>query len=124
MDPKPRRPFSFVKRAKSVGHAFSGIRKFLRAEHNGWLHLTATAGVLLLALVVRVTVTEAVELTIAVGLVWSAEMFNCALEKLIDFIHPGLDPQLGFIKDVAAGSVLVASLIALVIGLLIFLPKL
>jgi diacylglycerol kinase (ATP) len=123
MEPKQRQPFSLVKRVQSFGHAFAGIRKFMMAEHNGWLHLTATAGVLLLAFLVKVSVTEAVELTIAVGLVWTAEMFNCVIEKLMDFINPGLHPQIGFIKDVAAGSVLVASIIALVIGLTIFIPK-
>jgi diacylglycerol kinase (ATP) len=119
-----RKKFSLAQRAKSFGHAASGIEKFLRSEHNAWLHLIATAAVLLAALVLKVSAMEAVGLTIAVGLVWLAEMVNTAFEKLTDLISTDRDPQIGFIKDVAAGAVLVASGAALLIGLIIFIPKL
>jgi len=61
---------------------------------------------------------------LSIGLVWIAEMFNTCIEKLIDFLAPGYHQQLKFIKDVAAGAVLVAALIAFVIGLIVFIPHL
>jgi diacylglycerol kinase (ATP) len=54
---------------------------------------------------------------LAVGLVLVAEMANTAIETLADHLHPGQHPEIGVVKDVAAGAVLVASLVAVVVGL-------
>ena len=54
---------------------------------------------------------------LAVGLVLVAEMANTAIETLADHLHPGQHPEIGVVKDVAAGAVLVASLVAMVVGL-------
>lgn len=59
-----------------------------------------------------------------IGFVLTAEAFNTAIEKICDFIHPELHPKIGKIKDIAAGGVLIAVLTAVVIGLIIFAPKL
>jgi diacylglycerol kinase (ATP) len=115
--------FSIKKRIKSFRHAFAGIRKFLLSEHNARVHLAATITVLIASLVLHVSATEAIELAVAVGLVWMAEMFNTCSEKIMDFISLQQHPGIRFIKDVAAGAVLVASFIALLIGLIIFIPK-
>ena len=61
---------------------------------------------------------------LAIGLVFMAEMANTAFEKLLDLIHPEHHPLVGRIKDMAAGMVLVSSLMSVVIGVIIFLPKL
>jgi diacylglycerol kinase len=57
------------------------------------------------------------------ALVISLEMFNSALEKLCDKVNPELDPQIKLIKDMAAGAVLWASLLSVVAGICIFIPK-
>jgi diacylglycerol kinase (ATP) len=116
--------FSLRKRAKSFRYAFAGIEKFIFSEHNALIHLAATIFVLAAALLLRVSAMEAIALTIAVGLVWIAEMFNTCLEKAMDLISSEDHPSIGFIKDLAAGAVLVASITALIIGLLVFIPKL
>ena len=53
---------------------------------------------------------------LAVGLVLVAEMANTAIETLADRIHPGQHPEIGVVKDVAAGAVLVATIVAIVVG--------
>ena len=58
------------------------------------------------------------------GAVWITEMLNSCIERLIDFFYPEEHPQIKFIKDLAAGAVLVAAITAVVAGLLIFIPKL
>ncbi len=70
-----------------------------------------------------VSAREAIELLIVTGLVWVAEMINTCIEKLADFITTQKHPQLAYVKDVAAGSVLVAAIVACITGLIIFLPK-
>ena len=57
------------------------------------------------------------------GLVWVTEILNTCLEKLADFITLEQHPHIKYIKDLAAGAVLVAAIIAVVTGLLIFIPK-
>jgi diacylglycerol kinase len=58
------------------------------------------------------------------GGVITAELFNTAIEKLVDLVSPDYNRQAGFIKDVAAGAVLVSAIIAALVGLFIFIPKL
>ena len=119
---QPQR-FSLNKQMKGFRYAFAGIEKFVLHERNAVIHLAATILVIVAALLLRVSVNEAIALTIAVGLVWIAEMFNTCIEKAMDFISSEEHPSIAFIKDVAAGAVLVASIISFIIGLLVFIPK-
>ena len=115
--------WTLQKQAKSFAYAFAGIGKFVAGERHAKVHLGATILVALISLVLGVSAHEGIELLFVVGLVWIVEMINSSLEKLIDFITPHHYPQLAFVKDVAAGAVLLAALIAFVTGLLIFIPK-
>jgi diacylglycerol kinase len=116
--------FSLHNRLKSFSFAWSGIRELLIREHNARLHLVATVGVIAAGIVFQVSATEAAVLALVTGLVWIAEMLNTCVEKIMDFIHPEEHPNIKFIKDLAAGAVLAAALTAVVVGLLIFIPKL
>ena len=60
---------------------------------------------------------------LAFGLVLGVESLNTAIEKIADFIHPNYHEKIGFIKDIAAGAVLFAATTAIIIGLLIYVPK-
>ena len=115
--------FSLKKRSQSFGYAFAGIIRFFRTEHNAWLHLAATIGVILLGLVYGVTAVETAFLVFAIGFVWVAELFNTCIEKIMDFISTERHPKIQIIKDMAAGAVLLAAITALIIGIAIFLPK-
>ncbi|MBS1599440.1 MAG: diacylglycerol kinase family protein [Bacteroidetes bacterium] len=114
---------SINKQMKGFGYAFAGIEKFILSERNALIHLGATIAVFMAALIFGVSIGEGIALTIAIGLVWMAEMFNTCIEKIMNFISTEERPEIAFIKDVSAGAVLVASATAFVIGLLIFIPK-
>lgn len=116
-------PFSFRSRIRSLYFAMTGILEFLREEHNARLHLVATIGVGIGAYVAKVTYTEAATLAIVIGIVWITEMLNTCVERIMDFVQPEEHPKIKFIKDLAAGAVLAASVTAVVVGLLIFIPK-
>ena|SRR2546421_9329011 len=115
--------FSWRKRFRSFRFAGSGIRLAFKTEHNTWLHFAATLAVIILALVFRVSVTEGAVLAVVIGLVWMAELFNTCIEKMMDFISKENQPQIKLIKDISAAAVLVAAIIALVVGCLVFIPK-
>jgi diacylglycerol kinase (ATP) len=115
--------FSLRARAGSFRFALQGIRRFFQREHNAWIHLAATIGVFVAAAIFGVTRSEIISLIIVTGLVWVAEIFNTAIEKIMDFISVKRHPQIKVIKDLAAAAVLVSALIALLTGAFIFIPK-
>jgi diacylglycerol kinase (ATP) len=71
----------------------------------------------------NITATEWLFQTFAIGLIMSIEGLNTAVEKIADFIHPNYHERIGFIKDIAAGSVFFAAVTAIIIGLIIYVPK-
>ena len=115
--------FSITRQLKSFRHALAGIRALILSEHNARIHLTATIAVVIMSLILKVSRHEGLMITIAVGFVWIAEMFNTCIEKTLDFISTEKHPEIKSIKDIAAGAVLIASVTAFVIGLTIFIPK-
>lgn len=117
------KPFSFRARANSFRFAWEGIYKFFAQEHNAWIHLAATITVFATALWLRVSVNEMIALISVIGFVWVAEIFNTAIEKIMDFISPDYHPRVKLIKDLAAAAVLAASFIAAITGAIIFIPK-
>jgi diacylglycerol kinase (ATP) len=60
----------------------------------------------------------------AIGLLWTAEALNSAIESVCNRVEPNEDPLIRRAKDIAAGGVLAASLAAAAIGCIVFLPKL
>lgn len=116
--------FSVRARLKSFRFAWQGMKSFLLGEHNARLHLVATAGVILVAILFPVTQTEWLALVFAMGFVWVAEMLNTCIERIMDFVSDQQHPEIKFIKDLAAGAVLVAAITAVIVAAIVFIPKL
>jgi diacylglycerol kinase len=121
---KVNKPFLLRDRMRSLYYAMTGILVFIRDEHNARIHLVATIVVGIAAYFFRVSWSAAAALTIVVGMVWITEMLNTCVERMMDFVHPEEHPSIKFIKDLAAGAVLAAAVTAVLVGLLIFIPKL
>jgi diacylglycerol kinase (ATP) len=121
---KSQEGFSIRTRIRSFRYALEGIAAFFQSEHNAWLHFMATIAVFTLATLVGVTKTELLALVFAIGFVWVAEMFNTCIERVMDFVSDQRHKEIKFIKDLAAGAVLVAAITALVVGAVVFIPKL
>jgi diacylglycerol kinase (ATP) len=117
-------PFSVKMRIRSFGYAWEGILSFVRRDHNTWVHAVATVLVLVAATWVQVNKMELLALVFAIGFVWVAEMFNTCVERIMDFISLKQDAEIKFIKDLAAGAVLIAAITALAVGGIVFIPKL
>jgi diacylglycerol kinase (ATP) len=104
----------------SFGYAFKGIGYLLKNENNIHYQLIAGAIVIGLGVYLDVNKSEWMVLIILIGLVLMAEAFNTAIEKLCDFVHPDHHPNIGIVKDLAAGAVLLISITAAVVGVIIF----
>lgn len=115
--------FCWKKRRLSFVYAWQGLKTLLRTEHNSRIHLALTALAAALICILPVNRTELMVVLMAACLVWMAELFNTAIEKTVDLISKDQHPQIRAIKDMAAAAVLLAATAAVVVGLLIFLPK-
>lgn len=110
-------------RIRSFGYAFRGIRALVASEVNARIHLAATIAVVALGIASHLSSGEWTAMILAISTVWSAEAMNTAIEKLADRTAPERHPLVRTAKDVAAAGVLIASLGALAVGLVVFLPR-
>ncbi|HEX5554937.1 MAG TPA: diacylglycerol kinase family protein [Chitinophagaceae bacterium] len=117
-----RERFSLRKRIRSFGYALAGLRRFFLTEHNVWIHGVAAAVAILLSVLLKISPLKWVGVLFAIGLVLCAEAFNTCIEKIMDRLVPGQDETVKYVKDLAAGGVLIAAMVAAVIGCIIFLP--
>ena len=114
----------FNKRILSFGFAFTGIWELLKSEPNARIHLAATICALFLGYFLKISHSEWCIILIVIALVWAAEAFNTVVEKLVDHLFNDYHETARISKDISAGAVLICAIIALICGLIIFLPKL
>lgn len=108
---------------KAFGYAISGIRHFVKNDRNGKIHLATVVPISIAGWFFRIPLVEWCILLICYAIVISLEMCNHAIEQLCDAVHESHHPLIKISKDVAAGAVLWSVIIAVIIGLLIFIPK-
>lgn len=115
---------SFIKgRIRSLKFAFKGAYLLITTEHSIMVQFSTGILVTILGFVMHISPTEWMLQSLAVGMVLVAESLNTGIEKLCDFVHKDYHTKIGFIKDIAAGAATFAAIIALIIGLLIYVPK-
>lgn len=110
-------------RLKSVRYAVIGAFKLINTEHSIIVQFSLGILVTFAGFYFHISRTEWLFQILAIGLVMSIEGLNTAIEKIADFVHPDYHKKIGFIKDIAAGSVFFAALTAIAIGLVIYLPR-
>ncbi|MGR9049329.1 diacylglycerol kinase family protein [Halobacillus faecis] len=118
--------FKDRKQKSGIGFRFAwnGIKEVYQSERNFRIHLSVALLVFIAAFLFGLTKVEWMTILIIIVIVLSLEMVNTAMERLLDFYHPEQHPVIGSIKDITAGAVLVASIGSVIIGLIIFIPKL
>jgi len=110
------------KRLNSFGYAFKGLGAAFWYEPNMKLHMVGAAEAIFLGWFFEINNAQWCWIVLAIGMVWMAEIFNTAVEKLTDLVSPEYNKLAGRVKDLAAGAVLMAAMTALVIGFLVFWP--
>ena len=103
-------------RIRSIGYASKGIITLVCTQPNAQLHTVATAGVLIGGYFLKMSESEWLPVILCIGLVWTAEALNTALEFLADEIDPNHRPGIGRAKDVAAAGVLIAAIMAIAVA--------
>ena len=109
-------------RLKSMGFALKGAVKLITTEHSVMVQSSIAVLLVIAGFYFQISKTDWMFQTLAFGLVLGIEGLNTAVEKIADFVHPDYHERIGFIKDIAAGSVFFAAMTAIAIGLMIYLP--
>jgi diacylglycerol kinase (ATP) len=115
-----QRPFEFTGRIRSFRYAIAGLGRMIRCQHNAWIHLVVTVGVVGAGLFFQLSRGEWCWIVLAIAIVWTAEALNTAFEFLADAASPNFHPVVRDAKDVAAGAVLITAIAAAIIGVIVF----
>ena len=108
---------------KSFKYAWEGIKSSIKSEQNMKVHILIMELVVLLGLVLNINYYEWLIILVCFMVVISGELFNTAIENVVNLLSPNKNEIAKLSKDIAAGAVLVGAFFSAIIGLMIFLPK-
>ena len=111
------------KRIISFKHAFNGIRTALIEEIHFKFHCIIAAITISAGIYLKINQYEWIALIICISLVLITEILNTSIENLANFVSPEKNQLIKKVKDLAAAAVLIASIVSVVVGLIIFMPK-
>lgn len=109
---------------RGFGFAFKGLFYACKTQLNFRVHLFCAAIAITLGWYLKISSAEWLWIILSIGMVLLTEIINTAIELLVDLVSPDYNEKAGHIKDMCAAAVLVTAITALVIGIVIFLPKL
>lgn len=107
----------------SFRHAFHGLGYLLQYEQNFKIHIFFGILALILGLILKIDYYEFLFILVIIAFVAMAEIVNTVLENILDIMHPDYHHKIKIIKDATAGVVLFASAVSVIVGLIIFGPK-
>lgn len=107
----------------SFRYAFCGLYEAYKGEQNLKLHTAIAVLVIIFGFVFQISYIEWLVCFILIGLVFMAEIFNTAIEYVVDLASPDIHPLAKLAKDTASAGVLMMAIISALIGLIIFVPK-
>lgn len=107
---------------QSLMHALRGVQRLFSSTPNAAIHLIFTIAVIVSGILLGISAMEWCLLLLCIGAVCALEALNTALESLADRVSRDYSPLIRDAKDLAAGAVLIMSVISALIGLIIFLP--
>lgn len=113
----------FSSTVKSFGNALRGLRIAVRSERSFRIQLVAAFVLIIALFLLPLELWERSILLLVTMIVLVLELLNSSLERLVDLAKPRIHAYAGEVKDLMAGSVLIAALFALILGLLILGPK-
>lgn len=111
------------KLVNSFKYAFEGLKVSFKSERNMKIHIAVMFVVILMGILLNISILEWILCIILFSIVISGELFNTAIETIVDMVMPYKNEKAKIVKDVSAGAVLILAIGAAIIGLIIFIPK-
>lgn len=118
-----KKKFSMIARIRSTDNAWRGLWVMFKTTHNAWLEIIFGGFAIYLGFLFKLNSIEWSMIVIVIGIVIITETINTAIEVDTDLTSPGYHPLAKDIKDISAGAVALACILAGVVGLIIFGPK-
>lgn len=109
---------------RSISHAIDGLAYAIQRERNFRIELVAAFFVLALIFVLKIKSWEAIILILMIMWVLIMELINTVFERIVDMLKPKIHPYARLIKDIMASAVLISSIVAVIVGVIIFYPYL
>ena len=107
----------------SFKNAFNGMVVSFKQERNMKIHISIMFLVILLGIIFKIKMIEWIICIICFALVIAGELFNTAVDLTVDLAMPEFNKKAKMAKDISAGAVLVLAIVSVIIGLIIFVPK-
>ncbi|OBX23410.1 MULTISPECIES: diacylglycerol kinase family protein [Bizionia] len=119
----PKKDSFLINRLKSVTYAFKGA--FILVSTEASIKVQFCIGIIMTVagFYFKISTTEWLIQIGAIGLIMALEGINTAIEEIADFMHPEYHKKIGLIKDIAAGAVFIFAVTAIIIGCIIYIPK-
>ena len=108
---------------KAVINAFDGLCAFVKNERNGQIQVGIAITIAIAGFYFSISANEWLIVLLCTSIVISLEIINSALEKLSDMVEPNFNLSIKTIKNMAAAAVLWSALISIIIGAIIFIPR-
>lgn len=122
--PKPHKKKNFFRsRYHSFGYAFNGFKILFTEEINARIHIVGAVIATALGFWLDISETEWLVLVVVMGLVFAFEIMNTAIENLADYVSPSIEKTIKKVKDLGAAGVLASVFMAIIAGMIIFIPK-
>ena len=107
----------------SFKYAMAGLKAAIKKEPNFRIHLLIACATLITAAILGFTKVEWLLLTFTITFVLLLELINTTLESIVDMVSPKLSEKARIAKDVSAAAVLLSAILAVIVGLTLFIPK-
>lgn len=123
MEKKEYKKISIKKLRNSFKYAIQGIKSSLKTEQNLKVHFIIVIITIIAGIILKLSCMEWIICLMLFGFVITLELLNTAIEVTVDIAMPEKNEQAKLAKDIAAGAVLVSAITSMIVGLIIFIPK-
>lgn len=121
MTPKDER--GIFRLSKSFKYAYHGLKEAHKTEQTVWIFIPVALLVIVMGFIFKINTTEWIVVILILGIIYSFELINTALEATVDLASPKIHPLAKKAKDTMSAAVLLFAITSVIIGLIIFLPK-
>ncbi len=118
-----KKTYSIKRFFKGFAYAISGIKAAFKTEQNLLFHFVFAIITLIIGFILKLSVIEFAIVLLCIALVISLELINTSIEYTVDMAMPEIHPLAKLSKDISSSAVLISSIIAFIIGIIIYLPK-
>ncbi|MEH7224519.1 diacylglycerol kinase family protein [Bacillus sp. JJ1566] len=122
MDLKDKQKSKWSRLIRSFSYALQGLREAFFSERNLQIHFLFSVIVVICGFIFKITQVEWIVILLLIGGMFSIELMNTAVEKVVDLVTNEYHPLAKKAKDIAAGAVLIFAIISVIAGFIIFLP--